>query len=222
MFKSEPDYCGKPITAPAPECQSCRVVDKCKNTISKETQINTAIEYFVKIQSQIRSSIDSATGCTLGKHFSVSIIVVGTPSLRTDGSLDLTVVCNFIPLENVIAPTKEHQRVYCPAIKGLLTKLANFNDSDSEKSSCDWKNYAHESKKRGLLQASSESSTTFTVATNFPKSAVDRVYAVSASSNDPLPASTAEPIGQPTSSESTVARSMLVLVLVAVFAVLFL
>jgi len=149
--------------------------------MADKDQINLAIKTFLDVQLQIQNSIDNVTGCMLGQHFSLSIVVVATPSYLPDQSLDLTSIVNFHPLTNVLTPTKDHKRVFCPCVKKFLTKLANFSDSDVQNQDCEWADEIDASPdqkvlspKRGLLQ-SNPSANTASATINFPPAAVRRV-----------------------------------------------
>jgi len=210
-------YTSKPGAAcdhPAPGCQLCQVAQKIKSKISDYNQINGAVAAFTKSQNAI--SIDNQTGAALGKQFVLSVIAVATPSLNPNsGVLSITLVVVFTPTENVVSPTKDHQRVYCPAIVTLCTKLGGFDEADAKNSSCEWMNYAPESQKRALPQGSSnEAAPTYTVTTVFPKSAVDRVYSSTAStSSNPTGSNIADDttrtINVTHSSDSSVTRNLL-------------
>jgi len=188
IIASPPDYCVSqiPPTSPtSPDCESCKILENCRNLISNQIQMTVALDTFINDQQNIWNSVDKVTGSALGKHFSVSMIVIAIPSLRYDESLDLTVVVNFNPISNVIAPTKDHLRVFCPSIKKFLSKLANFNESDSDSSDCQWNQVVH-----GVPTQYS----TFTSSVNFPSTAVKRVFA---------PTMFIPPPTQPSASTST-------------------
>jgi len=150
--------------------------------MADKTQINLAIQTFIDVQLEIQNSIDNVTGCMLGQHFSVSVVVVAQPSLRADESLDLTSIVSFHPLQNVLKPTKEHKRVFCPCVKKFITKLAGFGDDDVRDKDCEWADEIDPTghkvigQKRALLQSNSGSgSNTGSVTMNFPPAAVRRV-----------------------------------------------
>jgi hypothetical protein len=168
-----PDFCGKPMP-PKTECYSCTVVEKVKSQMTDKKTVDLAIKTFIDVQMDIQHSIDNVTGCMLGHHFSLSIVVVATPSLREDESLDLSSVVSFHPLQNVLKPTKDHKRVFCPCVKKFLTKLANFSDSDVQNQYCEWADEM--GTKRSLLQSGSGSNS-MQVSLNFPSNAVKRVFA---------------------------------------------
>jgi len=184
-----------PAPAPSSNCTSCQqatIIQNCRNTISGTDQINSAMTAFNQNQSDVRNSIDNETGTYLGRHFSLSSTVCATPTLRPDNSMDLSVVVNFIPNENVLTPTKDHQRVFCPCVKKLVTTLGKFQDSEAANSDCTWNSFDAgqnqastgnsqnntlnvQKSKRGLLQ-SETSGNSYLVSVNFPAAAVNRVY----------------------------------------------
>jgi len=188
MTSFKPDYCAQPIPPPPQDCYSCKVVDQCKTRISDKQQINVAIKSFVDTQAVVQNSIDEDTGCMLGQHFSLSMVVVATPSVREDESLDLTSVVNFHPIQKVRKPTKDHKRVFCPCVKKFFAKLAKFNDTDIERADCQWGGDMQGNQqggKRGLLQAPAGSNAD-TVTLNFPSAAVKRVFSGDSSTTPPL------------------------------------
>jgi hypothetical protein len=198
----QPDYCvqqTEPVPAPPTDCYSCHVVDSCKQSISNQEQITVASQTFLETQTEVQNSIDNETGCMLGQHFSLSVVVVATPSVRDDQSMDLNCVVNFHPLQKVLQPTKDHKRVYCPCVKKYLTKLAKFNDVDVQNADCQWgrdnnnqNNQGQQGQKRGLSQASAGSSNwnSDIMTLNFPAAAVKRVFAGASNSNSTTPSTT--------------------------------
>jgi hypothetical protein len=176
-----PEFCGRPVPPKNPNCYSCNIIEKVKAKMADKDQINLAIKTFLDVQLEVQSSIDNITGSMLGQHFSLSVVVVAQPSLRADESLDLTSIVSFHPLQNVLKPTKEHKRVFCPCVKKFITKLAGFGDDDVRDKDCAWADEVDTTgkvigQKRALLQSNSGTgSNTGSVTMNFPPAAVRRV-----------------------------------------------
>jgi hypothetical protein len=208
IIAATPSSCSPPIISPtvpatppsSPICdEACSIIEKCKRVISNQNQMAAAVNEFVEEQNKIRNSIDKVTGVALGKHFSLSVIVLGVPSLNPDYSMEMTAVVNFNPIAHVYTPTTDHQRVFCPAVKKFLTKLAKFSNAEIDTSSCNWNelapptqqaqgSYSKSQSTQPQPQQSSSSSSyykrpsynSYTASVKYPSKAVRRVFASTA------------------------------------------
>jgi hypothetical protein len=200
LFSSAPNSCAQSASAqPAPESANCKcaIVERCSRTISNQTQITNANQALLDSQTLLLTSIDNQTGSMLGRHFSLLMIVLSTPTVRDDYSMDLTVLVNFVSRERIYIASKDHQRVFCPCVKRFVSKLANFDENITQNADCNWKAYLSNSNttnsppvisgksKRGVLQQAATLSpfaggNTYTATLTFPGDAVQRLFGTSA------------------------------------------
>jgi len=183
LLSSAPDSCGgssppssppsTPAPAPVPE-DTLKILAAVQVAISDRNRIQAAVNAFVGAQAELRNVIDVKTGTMLANHFSLSPILASAPNIRVDGSLDLEVLVNFQPLENILTPSGDHLRVFCPCVQSFLATLTGLNVSDA--SDCQWGDIFGNSKKRAVLQTTSGSQNTYTSSANFPSESVQSNY----------------------------------------------
>jgi hypothetical protein len=238
LFSSAPSSCNQTTqpAQPAPEPTNCKcaIIERCSRTISDQTQITNAHQVLAESQTVLFTEIDNQTGTMLGRHFTLSIIVLSTPTVHDDYSMDLTVIIIFVPRERIYNATQDHQRVFCPCVKRFLSKLANFDENITQNASCNWNTFSSNDNsinsppvisgktKRGVQQDTSmpviAGGNIYTATLTFPGDAVRRIFGTAAPqapgnspgmapNPNPQPSPLAPGTGVETSNQTSVANN---------------
>jgi len=130
------------------------------------------MNHFIAAVTTLQSQVDPTTGVKIAAQVSIVVLGIAAPSKNSDGSYTFTITVAFIPSDASITVTVDHERLFCPALKGLVYDMTKVQPTTD----C-----VYTTRVGSVKRAIAQQSQTYDMTTTAPGPSVDAIYGSSAS-----------------------------------------